>query len=121
MAVSYIWPGSLPQRPTPQYSEIVGLNIAVTPMDAGPAKMRRRSSRPDKLSVVYEMTDAQLATLRTFVLTTLKGTARFGLPHPRTVTQIEARIVPTGEGDLYTISYVGPNFWLVSLQVEILP
>jgi hypothetical protein len=121
MAVSYVWPGSLPQKVRTDYSKSRGTLIIRTPTDKGPAKMRRRGARPNLLAVQFHMTDAQLATLETFVFTTLAGTARFGFPDPRTGSQIEARIVPDGDGKLYTEAFVAPQLWLVSLQLEELP
>ncbi len=121
MAVSYIWPAGLPQLVTPQFSESSGALILRTPMDAGPAKMRRRGARPDVLNCAFRMSTAQLTTLATFVNTTLRGTARFGFPHPRTQTQVEVRIVPQQDGALYSDSYLAPNLWSVTLALEVLP
>lgn len=121
MAVSYVWPATLPQAVRPDFNEQRGALILRTPMDAGPAKMRRRGNMPAALSVTFNMTDAQVSTLQTFVETTIKGTARFGFPHPRTGTQIEARIVPSGDGQLYGVSYNGPDAWVVSMTLESLP
>lgn len=121
MAVSYVWPVGLPQRVLTDYSEDDGALILRTPMDAGPAKLRRRGTRPSRMQVAFNMDTSQVATLRTFVLDTLKGTARFGFPHPRTGTQVEARIVPGEDGGLYSVRYLAPGKWQVSMELEILP
>lgn len=121
MAYTYIWPTSLPQMPLDSYSETIGVLTIRTPMDAGPAKMRRRGTKPDKLSVQYNMSTTQVATLRTFVQDTLKGTIRFGYTHPRTGHVVEVRIVPQGDGELFSVSYILPNYWQVSLELEVLP
>lgn len=121
MAVSYVWPVSLPQNVRRDFSEDAGALIIRTPTDAGPAKMRRRGARPSKLSVGFFMTAAQIATFETFVLTTLKGTARFGFPHPRTGNQVEARIIPADDGSLYSVKFSTPTEWLVDMQLEVLP
>lgn len=121
MAVSYVWPATLPQAVRVDYSENTGALILRTPMDAGPAKMRRRGARPSKMTLGFFMTSAQVATLETFVLTTLKGTARFGFPHPRTGTQVEARIIPADDGALYSVNYLTPIEWTVSMEIEVLP
>ena len=121
MAVSYIWPTTLPQLVEKGYTESIGLNVLRTPMDAGPAKMRRRSLKPTILNVTFMMKTAQIPLLETFVLTTINGTARFGFPHPRTGTQVEARIVPGSDGAYYTVSYRAPGYYGVGLQLEILP
>lgn len=57
-----VWPESLPQVPEiAGYSEGLGKQVIRTDMDAGPAKVRRRTTanvRP--LSVQYTLTTAQL-------------------------------------------------------------
>lgn len=122
MAYSYVWPLTLPVEPfASSYTETPGRNIIRSPMDAGPAKLRHRGNRPDSLTVVYAMTDAQISTLETFVNTTIRGTSRFGWTHPRTLATVEARIVPTGEGSLYSLAYVSEDYWRVSLTIEVLP
>ncbi len=121
MAYIYIWPSTLPQKPKTDYSESSGALILRTSMDSGPAKMRRRGQRPDNLSVTYMLSSEQVSTLETFVKDSLKGTTRFGYPHPRLETVVEARIVPQQDGGLYSINYVLPDLWSVSLTLEILP
>lgn len=122
MAYSYVWPLTLPQRPLSSgYSEKPGSNILRTPMDAGPAKMRRRGTRPDTITCTYLLTAAQIATLETFCETTIQGTARFGWPHPRTTSAVEARLVPDGEGSLYSLAPVSRDSWLMTANFEVLP
>ena len=122
MGYSYVWPVSLPQSPSPSgYSESGGPNILRTPMDAGPAKMRRRAKRPDHVQCTFPMTKAQVATFETIVNDTIRGTARFGILHPRKKTEVvECRIVPSRD-DPYAITYRGPNLWDVSLVLEVMP
>ena len=123
MAYSYVWPVSLPQSPRPDgYSETCGPNIIRTPMDAGPAKMRRRSRVPDQIPCVFPMTKAQVLTFQTFIDDTLRGTARFGIQHPRKKgTVVECRVVPDSNGRPYSISYIAPNLWNVTLTLEVMP
>lgn len=121
MAVSYVWPGTLPQAVRVDYNENGGMLILRTPMDAGPAKLRRRGQRPDVLNLGFYMSGAQITTLENFVKNTLKGTARFGFPHPRTGNQIEARLVPNEDGELYSLRYQAPNEFMVDVTVEVLP
>lgn len=122
MPSSINWPPSLPQSATVRgYGESLGLNVLRTPMDAGPAKMRRVGNKPDTLSLGYLMTNTQVATLETFVKTTLGGVKRYNLTHPRTGVSKEVRIVPDQSGDYFRVSYVGPNLWQIDLQVEVLP
>jgi len=120
MAASYTWPVTLPASPLTDYLEEKNLNILHTPMDAGPAKMRRRSILPDTLRVNYIMTAAQVDTLETFVFTTLSGIARFNYTHPRTNVAEEVRIVPQGEA-MYTLNYESKDLYKVSLTLQVLP
>lgn len=121
MAYAYIWPSTIPQKPNTDYSETSGVLILRTTMDAGPAKMRRRGKRTETMQVSFDMSTDQLDTLDAFIKDTLRGTARFGFPHPRLGTVVEARIVPQSDGGFYTIGYILPEYWRVSMQLEILP
>lgn len=121
MAYSYAWPGTLPQNPQDSYSETGGVLLLNTPMDAGPAKLRKRGNKPSVMSVNFNMTTAQVNTFELFVKDTLKGTARFGFTHPRTGSVVEVRIVPQGNGELYNIGYINNVYWSVSFQLEVLP
>lgn len=121
MAYSYTWPGSLPEAPQKGFSETGGVLVIRTPQDAGPAKMRRKGKKPQVLNVSFLMSKTQVSTLESFVKDTIKGTARFGFKHPRTQQMEECRIVPQGEGDLYTLTYAAPDYYTVTMQLEILP
>lgn len=122
MATSITWPVSLPSAPTvANYSESVGANILRTPMDAGPAKMRYRGKRPDVLSCNFVMTKTQVATLNTFILTTIGGVKRFNFTHPRTGASVEVRIVPQDNGQLFTANTIKGDVFAVAMQLEVLP
>jgi hypothetical protein len=121
MAYVYVWPPSLPQKPLTNYSETTGVMVLRTAPDAGPSKQRRRSQRLDTMSVQYNLSTAQVETLRSFIQDTLRGTIRFGFTHPRTNQVVEVRVVPQSDGAMFTTSYVLPELWAVSLQLEILP
>lgn len=121
MAYSYVWPPSLPQGPQKGFTESIAANIIRTPMDSGIAKIRRRSARPSTMSLTFLMTTVQVETLRVFVMDTLKGSRRFGFTHPRTGNIEEVRVVPSNEGELYSLQYAAPGFYYVKLQLEILP
>jgi hypothetical protein len=121
MAYSYIWPLTLPQSPQKGFTESIGALILRTSMDAGPAKQRYRGKRSNDMQVSFIMTTAQVSTLSTWITDTIKGTARFGFTHPRTQTIVETRIVPTGDGVLFTSAYLAPGYWNISLNFEILP
>jgi hypothetical protein len=121
MAYSYIWPASLPQSPQKGFTETGGVLVIRSPMDAGPAKQRRRGSRPQTMQLSFIMSTQQVATLESFVKDTIRGTSRFGFTHPRTQAIVETRIVPQSGGEMYTITYLAPEYWTISLQLEILP
>lgn len=121
MAYSYTWPGTLPQAPSQQYGDDGGVLIARTPTEKGQAKLRRLGTRPDTMTLAFYMTTDQVAAFETFVKSTIKGTARFGFPHPRTGSTVEARIVPSDDGKLYDVAYRAPLNWTVSFAIEVLP
>lgn len=121
MAAAINWPGTLPQSPTINYEESGGVNILRTPTDSGIAKSRRRGIRPDSFGVSFQMTPAQVTAFETFVKTTIRGVTRFGFPHPRKGSVVDVKIVPEGEGKLYSLAYLSPTLWLVSFSVEVLP
>lgn len=121
MAYSYVWPATLPKHPNANgYTETGGPNVLRTGMDNGPAKQRRRGTKPQTVQCTYQMTVTQLATFETFVATTLRGTARFGWWHPRLDQEVEARIVPAEDG-LYVKTYLTNIYWDVTLTIEIMP
>ena len=121
MSYAYIWPSTIPQKPNTDYSETSGVLVIRTPVDAGPAKMRRRGKRTETMQVSFDMSTEQVDTLDAFIKNTLRGTARFGFPHPRLGTVVETRIVPQSDGAMYSIGYILPERWKVSMQLEILP
>lgn len=120
MAYTFEWPSALPQYPDAGFSENIGALILRTPMDAGPAKQRKRGNSPNKMTVQYLMTTAQVELLENFVNDTLDSVARFGYYHPRKKTMVEVRVIPQS-GDLFTVQYKAPGYWTVNLQLEILP
>jgi hypothetical protein len=120
------WPSGLPQYPERSFSESIGVNILRTPMDQGPAKVRYRSTKPQTLNVQYTLTKAQVDTLETFLVSTIKGVLRFSFPHPRlssgtTYVMKEVRVVPQQSGDLVSLQYLAPDYYRASLQLEVLP
>jgi hypothetical protein len=122
MATTINWPPSLPQYVRrPSYAEKHGVLVASTPMDAGPAKLRRRGNKPIHLTAEYIMTEAQLDTFETFVKTTLQGVKRFNWTHPRKQVSVEVRLVPSGDGEFYSASYLSSTEFSVTITVEVLP
>jgi len=121
MASIHSWPGSLPQSPQKGYTETGGVLMVRTPQDKGPAKVRKLGNKPQVLSMSFIMTSQQVVTLETFVKNTIGGVSRFNFTHPRTNSSVEVRIVPQGEGDYYTLSYLAPGYYMAQLQFEVLP
>ena len=123
MAYTYSWPtaGNFPQSPQKGFTESIGMNIIRSPMDSGPAKMRKRSNTPNTMNLSFILTTAQVTTLETWIKNTIKGVARFGFTHPRTQTVIEARIVPTSDSELFQLKYLAPGYWETSFKFEVLP
>ena len=119
--MAYVWPVGLPQVPQKGFSETGGALIVRTPMDGGPAKLRRRGKMPAKLNVQFIMSTQQVSTLETFVNNTTKGVARFEFLHPRTQQTVEVRMIPQGDGELYTLTYLAPGYWTVVSTFEVLP
>jgi len=112
------WPGTLPQTPTTGGYEEAPPDLTIrTEMDAGQAKRRRRfTAGPREFSVSFVLTKAQVATLDTFYVTTLKGgSLSFDWFHPRT-------------GAAGEFAFVGrPNYresdggWEAGMKLEQLP
>ena len=115
------WPVGLPQNVRRDYNETSGVLLLSTPMDKGPAKLRRRGVKPTLLKVGFYMTAEQIETLETFIKTTLSGVQRFTFPHPRTGNAVEVRIVPAQGGELYTATYFAPGEFTVDMNLEVLP
>lgn len=118
---AYTWPVSLPQNVRQDFQTVRATNILSTTMDIGPAKRRRRGAGIEQLKVGFYMTTAQVATLETFVQSTIKGTARFDFPHPVTASTVEVRIVPQSDGQMYTVAYYSPTLWVVDMGLEVIP
>jgi hypothetical protein len=117
------WPtaNNFPQSPQKGFSESIGVNVVRSPMDAGPAKQRRRSQRPSIMDVNFILTTQQTQMLEAFVFNDLEGTRRFNFLHPRLATTVEVRIVPQSEGELFRLQYLAPGYWQANLKFEILP
>jgi hypothetical protein len=117
------WPtaNDFPQSPQKGFSESIGANVVRSPMDAGPAKQRRRSRRPSTLDVSFIMTTQHTETLESFINNDLQGVNRFQFTHPRLYTTIDVRIVPQGEGEFFRLQYLAPGYYQTSLKLEILP
>lgn len=117
------WPtaNNFPQVPQKGFIESVGINVIRSPTDAGPAKQRVRSKRPNTFQLSFIMTTEQCAILETFIKDTIRGTKRFNFLHPRTNQTVEVRIIPQGEGEYYQLQYLAPGYWQTSINFEVLP
>ena len=121
------WPAALPQTPTyAGYVESPESATVRTPMDAGPAKVRRRfTAVPYRMQLRYVMTETQLTAaspdgFKAFWETdTSHGSAEWQLPEDpklRNAVAIDVRFIgepqwkPLG-GTLYEVTFV----------VEVLP
>jgi len=113
------WPATLPQDALIDgYDERPPETALRTPMDAGPAKVRRRFTAGVRVvSATEALTRAQVDTLDAFYLTDLQGGAlSFDWTHPRTQAAVQFRFV------------AGPRYapqsqtdWLAQLRLEIVP
>ena len=123
------WPTTLPQVPQKGFTESVGINVIRSATDAGPAKQRRRASRPNELNVNFLMTTAQTQTLESFIknlptaspIPGIAGTNRFTFTHPRLYTTVEVRIIPGSGGEFFNLQYMAPGYWSTSLKFEVMP
>ena len=115
-----VWPATLPQRmDVDGYQESLGDGRLRSQSDAGPAKVRRRfSAVPRPLSVSTELTSAQLATFKTFVVTTLAGgTLPFQMPAQSGTGTWIVQFAQTMPG----WTAIPGGRWRLSLDLVILP
>jgi len=118
------WPQSLPQKPLLNgLAEQAPNTLLRSNMETGPAKVRRRyTAGVRKFPVSFVLTEAQVATMDTFLQETLLGGAlKFDWLHPRTGAAVTFRIIPESEETLNTYTPLGRGYWSTSLQVEALP
>lgn len=115
-----VWPTDLPQAPQKGFSESLGMTIVRSQTDLGPAKQRRRGVSPNIMDVNFIITSEQADTLENFIKNDLGGVKRFLFNHPRTLQNVEVRIV-NQSGNLYKLQYLAPGYWSATMQFEILP
>lgn len=115
------WPVTLPQCLNVGYSEGLADNLIETQPDAGPPISRRRSTagvRP--LSGQMKMTRAQIATLKTFVHTTLmEGALPFTFDDPTATGG--TLLVKFVKGSLPSWQQIGGGVYMVSISLTVLP
>ena len=113
------WPGSgFPTLPTVSGASETPPDTGLrTPMDAGPAKVRRRfTSGPRVYSMRFVTTAALVGTFETFYTTDCSGgTAEFTCLHPRTGASSTCRFLSV---PMYTP--LGGTAWEIAFQMEIL-
>lgn len=122
------WPVALPQAPQKGFTEIIGASIIRSQTDKGPAKQRYRGKVPNTMPLEFIMTSTQVTSLEAFINNSpsqnpagIKTVGRFNFTHPRTNASVEVRIVPQGDGQLFSCQYLAPDYWNVSMTFEILP
>lgn len=114
------WPANLPQYPLSDgFQETMPQLSLRTPMDAGPAKVRRRFSEGvTRWSVSYPFTEAQRLAFWVFWKDEIEGgSAPYNYPDPRTGDVLLVRIV--GE-PTFSPNARGTR-WTGAMQIEILP
>lgn len=114
-----VWPPSLPpQVLLAGYAEAPPETVLRTQMDAGPAKLRSRTTAaPRPIGGAVVLTSAQLATLDGFYVATLSGGALpFDWQHPRTLAAATFRFLSPPQ---YTA--LGGGHWQASLSLEAMP
>ena len=120
MAVS--WPSTLPAANEvllDGHSETWTGSVIRTDMDAGPAKLRRRTTAAIRtLTCRMILNEEQVETLRVFYMSHLDyGTAPFQWDLPRTGGDILCRFV----GDITVTPAGSGELWAASFTVERLP
>ena len=112
------WPGTLPDYVLRDgYDESAQDGNIRTPMEQGPAKVRRRfTAIVRNVNAVVSLTTAQTVILDSFYDTDLAfGSLPFTWVHPRTQATVSFRFVKR-----HTFKPDGSQ-WLAALQLEILP
>jgi hypothetical protein len=114
------WPVALPRQMMLEgQGEKLPDGLLRSDNDAGPAKVRRRSSAtPWEMAGTFRMTHAQYDAFRAFVDQDIAGGALpFEFPHQRDCAAwLLVRVKP---GDVTAVR-VGPG-WRVSMKLEVLP
>ena len=114
------WPSDLPQKPLLQgFSETPPNLLTRSPMDVGPAKVRRRSTAGvTVLQCVFRLTTTQRASLLTFWQTTLAGgSLSYTWTHPISGAGIVCRIVDPPA----LAPAAGGVAWAATMKIEVLP
>ena len=114
------WPSDLPPRPLVEgFAETAPTLTVRSPMDVGPAKVRRRvTAGVTQLKCSFRLSTTQRASLLTFWQTTLAGGAfSYTWAHPISGAAITCRIV---DPPAFTPAAGGVS-WVAALNIEVLP
>jgi hypothetical protein len=116
------WPSSLPHL-NAGLKDQRGSGFLRTPMDMGPAKMRRRySAVPRFLTGSMVFTAAQRAAFDTFYSTTLEeGSAEFTFEDPVDFSEKTVRFAQEPSFTALSGDANGVTYWNVSISLEVLP
>lgn len=115
------WPLTLPQSVlVSNYSDGVGDGLLEYQPDAGPSITRRRTSasvRP--MTMNFQLTSVQIATLRSFFETTLiGGSLPFTFPDPLTGSSVLVKFSKSG---IPKWTALGGDYFSVTMSVWVLP
>ena len=112
------WPVSLPPPLVSGFSEQQPENVIRTSMDAGPAKLRRRTTaNVGKISVSYLLSSAELDTLINFFKTDVSyGALPFTFTHPRSAAALSCRFAQP-----FNYSTPDGKNYSVTVQMEVMP
>lgn len=118
-----LWPSTLPRCMIPSsVSWQVGDGRLRTPVEAGPAKQRRRTSAvSDRLSGQMKMTKEQWADLKDFVSVTLQGSDPFLFADPDGGGSTGDDMLVRFADSMPKAERLGRSYWLVTLDLEVLP
>lgn len=118
--IDHIWPKKLPQVPSKGFSQEVISNILKTPDSSGVSDMYYKGTKPSTLTLSFVLTGYQVSILEVFIKNTVKGVLRFRFPHPRKQgTFIKCRFVPQEGGTILQLQYQTADYWLASINLEI--
>ena len=114
------WPASLPQALEVQgFSSALGTGAIRTEMDSGPAFQRQRyTAVAEKITGSVMIDRAQYATFMQFYADIGQGALAFNWIHPLTEDAARLRFDVSKP---WQLSAVGPTWFRLTMQLEILP
>lgn len=123
------WPPAFPQiMLQDSYSETVGSQLSRSQPTTGPSLVRRKAGKyPDMINATVVFRNREMyRKFREWVNNVEEGLAGglyvFTIVHPDGDGQINVRIVPQSDTDLFTVTPWDPGrVWEVALQLEVMP